>query len=94
MSEKHQHISSYSSLAYVLIALLLLTFISVGVTTFHLGAFTVAIALLIACVKVAIVVTWFMHMKFESRFLKFMISGVFLLFALVVIITFIDYYFR
>jgi cytochrome c oxidase subunit 4 len=94
MSEKHQHISSYSSLAYVLIALLLLTFISVGVTTFHLGAFTVAVALLIACVKVAIVVTWFMHMKFESRFLKFMISGVFLLFALVVIITFIDYYFR
>jgi hypothetical protein len=35
-----------------------------------------------------------MHMKFESLFMKLMVSGVFVLFALVVIITFIDYYFR
>jgi hypothetical protein len=35
-----------------------------------------------------------MHMKFESLFLKLMISGVFLIFALVIILTFVDYYFR
>jgi cytochrome c oxidase subunit 4 len=35
-----------------------------------------------------------MHLKYESLFIKLMVGGVFLLFALVVIITFIDYLFR
>jgi hypothetical protein len=35
-----------------------------------------------------------MHIRFESLFLKMMILGVFVLFALVIIITFIDYLFR
>ncbi|MGD0583119.1 MAG: cytochrome C oxidase subunit IV family protein [Bacteroidales bacterium] len=94
MTNEKQHISSYSSLAIVLIILLLLTTLSVTVTSYHLGAFSVAIALIIASVKVATVITQYMHMKFESLFLKLMISGVFLIFALVIIITFIDYYFR
>jgi cytochrome c oxidase subunit IV len=94
MKNGHAHISSYTSLAYVLIALLILTFTSVTITGIHLGAFSVAAALIIASIKVAIVITYFMHMKFESLFLKLMITGVFALFALVIIITFIDYYFR
>lgn len=94
MTHEKTHISSYSSLAIVLIILLLLTTLSVTVTSYHLGAFAVAIALIIASIKVATVITQYMHMKFESLFLKLMISGVFLIFALVIIITFIDYYFR
>ena len=94
MKNGHPHISSYYSHGYVLVALLILTFFSVFVTGIHLGAFSVAVALLIATVKVATVITYFMHMKFESLFLKLMITGVFILFALVIIITFIDYYFR
>jgi cytochrome c oxidase subunit 4 len=50
--------------------------------------------LIIASIKVTIVITYFMHMKFESLFLKLMIAGVFVIFALVIIITFIDYFFR
>jgi cytochrome c oxidase subunit 4 len=94
MKNDHTHISSYLSHAYVLIALLFLTFISVTITGIHLGAFSVAAALIIASVKVGTVITYFMHMKFESLFLKLMILGVFAIFALVIIITFIDYYFR
>jgi cytochrome c oxidase subunit 4 len=94
MKNDHPHISSYTSHGYVLIALLTLTFISVTVTGIHLGAYAVAIALIIASIKVATVITYFMHMKFESLFLKLMITGVFAIFALVIIITFIDYYFR
>jgi cytochrome c oxidase subunit IV len=94
MTNEKSHISSFSSLAIVLVILLLLTTLSVGVTAYHLGAFAVAIALIIASIKVAIVITQYMHMKFESLFLKLMISGVFVIFALVIIITFIDYYFR
>lgn len=92
-SEKH-HISTYTSHAMVLIALLVLTFITVFVTEINFGAFSVGVALIVASVKVAIVLTYFMHLKYESRFTKLMVSGVFVIFALVVIITFIDYLLR
>lgn len=94
MNNDEKHISSYSSLTVVLVILLFLTTISVLVTGFHLGALTVAVALLIASVKVFIVLTQFMHLKFENRFLRLAVTGVFTLFAVVTIITFIDYYFR
>jgi cytochrome c oxidase subunit 4 len=94
MKTEETHISSYSSLAIILVILLVLTTTSVLVTGWHFGAFSVAVALIIASIKVSIVITFFMHMKFESLFMKLMVSGVFVLFALVVIITFIDYYFR
>lgn len=94
MSNENQHISSYASHAIVLIVLLVLTTVSVLVTGWHLGAFTVAAALLIASIKVRTVITYFMHLKSENLFLKLMVSGVFVLFGLVIVITFIDYYFR
>lgn len=94
MKEDEIHISSYSSLATVLVILLILTTVSVMVTGWHLGAFTVAVALLIACVKAATVLTYFMHLKFENLFLKLLVAGVFTLFTLVIVITFIDYLLR
>jgi len=94
METEKTHISSYLSHAIVLVVLLILTTISVLVTDFHLGALTVAVALLIASVKVGIVIFNFMHVKFENLFLKLMIIGVFALYALVIIITFIDYFLR
>ncbi len=94
MKDEEKHISSYASLTAVLAILLLLTTISVLITGFHLGALTVAVALIIASVKVYIVLTQFMHLRFENRFLRFAVTGVFALYALVVIITFIDYFFR
>ena len=94
MKHEEPHISSYSSHAIILVILLVLTTISVLVTGWHFGPFSVAVALIIASIKVSAVITFFMHMKFESLFMKLMVAGVFSLFALVVIITFIDYYLR
>lgn len=94
MKNDDKHISSYQSLVIVLAILLALTAVSVLVTGFHLGALTVAVALLIASVKVAIVLINFMHLKFENLFLRLAVSGVFLIFAAVIVLTFIDYYFR
>lgn len=94
MNTENTHISSYYSHGIVLVALLILTAVSVVVTGLHLGALTVAVALIIASFKVVTVITYFMHMKFESLFLKLMITGVFAIYALVVLITFIDYSFR
>ena len=94
MKDEKKHISTYRSLVTVLVILLALTTISVLITGIHLGPVTVAVALVIASVKVAIVITQFMHLRFENLFLKLAVSGVFTLFALVILITFIDYFFR
>ena len=94
MDNKETHISSYNLYIKVLVALLLLTTISVLVTEISFGSFSVAVALLVASIKVTIVLLFFMHLKSESRFLKLMVAGVFVVFALVIIITFIDYLLR
>ena len=94
MKNEETHISSYSSHAIVLIVLLILTTISVMVTGYHLGAFSVAAALIIASIKVRTVISYFMHIRFESLFMKLMVTAVFVIFGLIIIITFIDYLLR
>lgn len=94
MENEKPHITSFFTNGTVLIALLTLTAITVMITSFHFGAFSVGVALIIASVKAFIVLTYFMHLKHETLFTKLMVSGVFLVFALVVIITFFDYLFR
>lgn len=78
----------------VLTILLSLTALSVGMAELHLGALSVGIALLVASVKGTTVLTFFMHLKYESLFFKIMVSGVFLLYLLVIISLFFDYSFR
>jgi cytochrome c oxidase subunit 4 len=94
MKNEGAHISSYTSHAIVLIILLALTTLSVLVAGWHFGVFSVAVALIIASIKARTVISYFMHVRYESLFIKLMIAGVFSLYALVVIITFIDYLLR
>lgn len=94
MKNHDNHVSSDTLNWTVLLVLLILTTISILAIKVHLGTFTVALALLLASVKVTIVLTYFMHLKFENLLLRLMVGGVFLLFAIVIVITFIDYYFR
>mgnify|MGYP001583646683 FL=1 len=94
MKNNENHVSSDSLNWTVLVILLILTTISILAIKIHLGAYTVALALILASIKVTIVLTYFMHLKFENFLLRMMVGGVFLLFAVVIAITFIDYYFR
>lgn len=94
MDNHENHVTPYSVNAKVLIALLFLTFVTVAITGIELGPLTVTVALLVACVKGFIVLTWFMHLKFEQPFFRWMVIGVFILFALIIILTFFDYAFR
>jgi cytochrome c oxidase subunit IV len=92
-NEKHT-IQSYTQIATVLVVLLFLTGITVWVADLHLGAISVGVALLIASIKGTSVLLYFMHLKFEKLYMKLFVAGVFLLFALVIFITFLDYLFR
>lgn len=94
MNNQTGHISSYSLNGRVLIILLLLTMTSVLAISFHLGALTVALALLIATVKGGIVMTYFMHLKFEYPLLRILAIGVILFYITIILATFTDYLYR
>ena len=94
MANNTTHIIEYKFLSKILLILLSLTILTILVATLELGSLTLSVALLIACVKSYIVMFNFMHLKYESLLLRILVGSVFLLFALIVIITFIDYAFR
>jgi len=94
MENEKNHIIPYRSFLLVLATLITLTLISVSVTQIYLGPLTVFIALLIAAVKSSFVLRIFMHLKFESRMLVFMVIAVILVICVVIFITLLDYLYR
>ena len=94
MSEHKNHISTYRSHAVVLLCLVLLTILTVTITSVHLGPFNTAAAMLIASIKATIVLLYFMHLKFDEKIYRFMVTLVLAIYAVVIIITFFDYLYR
>jgi cytochrome c oxidase subunit 4 len=78
----------------VLLALLTFTFISIGVTSYDVGPLTVVIALLLATFKTILVLTYFMHLKFDVKMFGILVAAVLALIGVVIFITFLDYLFR
>lgn len=92
MSENHNgHVVDYKFNILVWIDLLIFTLITIEVAQFDLQDLTVVVALLVASVKTFLVGSFFMHLKFENRFLQAIVIGVAVLFVLVLILLFSDY---
>jgi cytochrome c oxidase subunit 4 len=94
MANNTTHTIEYKTLSKILLILMFLTLVTISVTSIHLGPFTVTVALLIAGTKSYLVLTNFMHLKYESLLLRILVAMVFVLFALIILITFIDYAYR
>ena len=94
MSEHKSHISSYKSHIVVLCCLVLLTILTVTITSVHLGPFNTAAAMLIASFKAGIVLLYFMHLKFDEKIFRFMVTLVLAIYVVVIMITFFDYLYR
>lgn len=61
----HDHSKAYLN---VLIALAVLTFVTVAISRWHFGrAGNITVGLLVASVKASLVVLFFMHLKYEQR---------------------------
>jgi cytochrome c oxidase subunit 4 len=94
MSQDHNgHVVSYKFNILVWIDLLIFTIITIEVAQFDLQNLTVVMALLVASIKTFLVGTYFMHLKFENRFMQAIVIGVAVLFVLVLILLFSDYLF-
>jgi cytochrome c oxidase subunit 4 len=66
--EVHAHIGSYRLYVTVFVALLFFTLLTVGVASIHLGKANLAVAVIIASIKAALVCTFFMHLKDDNKF--------------------------
>ena len=86
-----KHITGYKTYGIVLIVLLILTMVSVWVTHLQLKAWTVAIAMVVTCTMAALILVYFMHLKFDNFLIKILVSLVFLLFAIFIGLLLLDY---
>lgn len=89
-----QHVTSYTTLAYVLGVLLVLTGVTIGVSYFDLGFFNVPVALLIASTKVGFVLLYFMHLKYEGPIIRYSFISSVIFLAIMIGFTFWDVAFR
>ena len=94
MHSEQVHITDYKVYGWVLLVLLVLTTITITVTWIDLSALTVLVALVIATIKVGIVLTWFMHLKFENSLYRILVIMVLSIFVLVIALMFFDYLLR
>ena len=89
-----KHINGYGVYILVWVGLLALTSLTVSVAGVNLEQYTLFIALTIAAVKSYLVITIFMHIKFDDPIFKlFIIVSITTLFVIFVL-TFVDYSFR
>ncbi len=91
MSEEKHHVVPYRVYIIVLLALVALTFSSIEITKIELGAYTVVGALIFACIKSFLVLTYFMHLKYDKKYIAVMVAFVFVIFFIMIFITFLDY---
>lgn len=94
MDSGEQHLSSYATLALVLVALLVLTGITVAVSYVDLGRFNVPLTLAIASTKVSLVLLYFMHLRYEGRAICVSFIGTICFLAIMIGFTFWDVAFR
>jgi cytochrome c oxidase subunit 4 len=94
MSEEKTHIVPYKTQVAVVAVLLVLTAVTVAVTRLEFGTLNTLVAMLIAGIKAVIVMAWYMHLKYEKALLPMLVTGVIIVFLLVLFVTFFDYSYR
>jgi cytochrome c oxidase subunit 4 len=85
------HIVPYRTFIYVLLGLLACTFTSIAVTSYNLGPYSVLAALLISTGKTLLILTFFMHLKWDVKLFAILVGAVLALIAVVIFITLLDY---
>lgn len=78
----------------IIIALMVLLVVTVVAAFLPLGFLNMPVAMAIASIKAALVILYFMHVKFSSRLTKVFVAGSFLWLAILFVMAFGDYYTR
>ena len=83
-----------STYVAVWLVLLVLTAVTVTVAGLDLGQWSVFGAIFIALVKAALVLLFFMHIKYEDRVFKAMLSLAVVTLTVIMVLTFMDISYR
>ena len=89
-----KHTNGYGVYILVWMSLLVLTSLTVSVAGINLEQYTLLIALSIAAIKSYLVITIFMHIKFDDPIFKLFIIVSILTLFVIFVLTFVDYSFR
>ncbi len=90
-SNANVHIIKYRTYFFVLIGLLMFTSLSILVTSVELGPVAVAAALIFSTCKSTLVLTYFMHLRFDKPIYTIMVSVALFIFLSLLVITMLDY---
>lgn len=71
----HSHIAPVKFYVGIFAALVALTLLTVGLSYIHLGAANLAIAIIVASMKAALVVIFFMHLSHDNKFNSVLMVG-------------------
>jgi len=88
------HIVGYGVYIFVWCALLVLLGITIAAAKVYIWRYSVLINLGIASVKALLVLTFFMHLKYEGRFLRGLVFLTVVILTLIIALTFSDVWFR
>jgi len=88
--EAHHHVMPVSMYLKVFGALLFLTGLTVLVSYLDLGALALPVAMVVAVIKSAFVIGFFMHLKYDTRFHAFVFFSTLLFVAIFFALTFFD----
>jgi cytochrome c oxidase subunit IV len=89
-----EHIDSAKSYVLVFLGLIFLTLLTTAVAFVDLGAFSVVVALAIACCKMVLVALFFMHVRHSSQLTKLVLAGALLWLAILIVFTLSDFFTR
>lgn len=84
----------YRLYVYVWVALLLLLGITIAAAKIYFSKYSVLINLFIASLKATLVLMFFMHLKYEGRFLKSLVLLTLGALTFIIALTFSDVWYR
>jgi cytochrome c oxidase subunit IV len=90
----HTHIVGYGTFIKVWVALVALTALLVGLSATHRPNLALLGLLVITPTKASLVFFYFMHLKYESAALKYMVAIAIAVLVIFIGLTFTDYLFR
>jgi len=88
--ESHHHLMPIKTYLGIFGALMVLTVVTVLVSYADLGEAALPVAMAVALVKAGLVVGYFMHLKFDTRFHTFVFLATLVFVAIFFVITFFD----
>ncbi|MGB9702402.1 MAG: cytochrome C oxidase subunit IV family protein [Candidatus Kapaibacteriota bacterium] len=93
-NNNHSHLIPYGTYFLIWLSLISLTVLTVSVAGIDFGKLALPIALTIAAIKSALVITYFMHIKFDDKIFKVFLFVALATLTAVFVLTLSDVFYR